>query len=79
MPSVSLVKVLSHFFMHPGKWDEVRTWMHEDDHGSLPPISREEWLSNLNIHKPLEDIMDGWFWLQALKEFGTRIGRQSTM
>ena len=62
MPSVSLVKVLSHFFMRPGKWDEVRTWMHEDDHGSLPPISREEWLSNLDIHKPLKDIMDGWFW-----------------
>ena len=36
--------------------------MHEDDHGSLPPISREEWLSNLNIHKPLKDITDGLFW-----------------
>jgi len=30
MPSVSLVKTLSHFFMRPGKWDEVRAWMQED-------------------------------------------------
>jgi hypothetical protein len=59
---MSLIKALIHFFMHLGKWDEVHAWMKEDDKGPVAPISREEWLAKLDMHKPLEDITDGWFW-----------------
>lgn len=62
MPSASLIKALEHFFMRPGKWEEVQAWRKDGDHEPAPTISCDEWLASLDWDKPLNDMSDGWVW-----------------
>jgi len=62
MPSASLEKALQHLLMRPGKWDELQSWRQEFDIGPGLPLSRDKWLAQLNMEKPLCDVTDGWVW-----------------
>lgn len=64
MPTVSIIEALEHILMRPGKWDELHAWKTDEDKSEPNPlpVTRDEWLQNLNHEKPLRDVSDGWVW-----------------
>jgi hypothetical protein len=66
MPAASLKKALARMLKRPGKWEEMQHWRTDCDHEPAPPISRTEWLENLDPSAPINDIYDAWRWRSYL-------------
>ena len=62
MPSASLEKALQHLLLRPSKWEKLQSWRQDFDIGPNPTLSRDEWLAQLDMNKPLNDITNGWVW-----------------
>ena len=62
-PYHSLRAALRRFLLRPGIYDALQHWRGPgDEPGEAPPITQREWLANLDVHRPMTDIYDGWGW-----------------
>lgn len=71
-PYHSLRTALRRLLLRPGIYDALQHWRQPgDEPGEMPPITFEEWFANLDVHRPMTDIYDGWLW-RSLRAFCTR-------
>lgn len=67
-PFASPIAWLQHVLRLPGMSELMQNWQNDEngDRGLSAPISSEEWMRNLDIHRPVGDISEGWGWRSTL-------------
>ncbi|QRV88195.1 UvrD/REP helicase [Ceratobasidium sp. AG-Ba] len=63
-PFASPIAWIRHILSLPGMSELMQHWRSgiDDTEGIKAPIKSEDWMRNLNPHKPMGDLYDGWGW-----------------
>ncbi|QRW07944.1 Transposase family tnp2 [Ceratobasidium sp. AG-Ba] len=63
-PFASPIAWIRHILSLPGMSELMQHWRSgiEDTTGMKPPVTSEDWMRDLNPHKPMGDLYDGWGW-----------------